>query len=141
MIPNQLVRWQPAEGLAHRYDFLSLFEKFGYHELRIKLADAKIPARRTILTICWAMAFRKTASFYGLSMFTEDLKLCENWAFFRIENSDYIHKLSRESAGMYSAEDFTHLVIVTTDSIIDIAALQFCDEYLSVEILPIEAVV
>ena len=134
MIKQQWIEWTPITGLFCRYDYFSLSENLADHQVSIELVPTEDPNQKINLTFNWAMSFRKTAIPYTGNILGDNKKLSLEWTFFEIKNSEYIQQLSQESGGLYAKEDFTHFLIITTSSIIEIAALQFSAKHLTIKI-------
>ena len=135
MASNNLVRWGEELKSAGRYTFISLFVEYTSFEVNIHLRVSSPSQEILTVTIQGVLAFRRTAVAYAdttdilrIVKSSDKMSLFHDWPFFIIENSDYAQLLYQESCCFYPAEGFTHFVIVTNDTIIDLAILNFDDE-------------
>jgi hypothetical protein len=75
----------------------------------------------------------KFESYLGYQNFDESDRLnsldyfpvnTREWCLFKSNNSDYIDRVMKETAGKYDAGEIIHFAIVTSNDIIDILALK-----------------
>jgi hypothetical protein len=123
---EQWIRWEPAKGLSSKYCIESILDNL--EAFKIVLHDEH-DSRKKIYIIFegfvgsykWTdETFRLgTVSFlnkqYGTKFYSE-------WTFFKVINSKYLRLISEESCSISDSRNLIHLVIIESNSILDIIA-------------------
>lgn len=120
------IKWEPMGNLAHNYYVESITESLD--GLRLVLFDSEKPADKILIRFAKSVdSFRRTtetftyltidtlAEIYGTDFY-------EKWAFFKVENSEYLKWMSEQSYGISEERDFTHFCFLAVDSIVDVIA-------------------
>ncbi len=117
------IRWEPSASLSNNYYSeslldtpdgfkLYLFDKFG-KKILVSFPNSVFAYRSTDDSFIYdTLDFLEKN--YGTKFYSE-------WAFFKIENSDYLEWLKKQSGEMYEVYNLKHFCIFTINCIIDIA--------------------
>lgn len=122
---EQWTRWEFAPDIAGKYDIESLISNIDGLFIRLYSSDntRKI---ELAFTPC-ADAYRQTNESFMFNLPGElDIKyggdFFAHWTFFKVENSEYLLWLSKQSQGYSTEFDFVHFCLLGEDSVIDIIA-------------------
>ncbi len=127
------IKWDPFSGLSGSYYIESIKESS--EGLEIILADSGINAENKKNKIvmkfsCRVTSYRSTDEASRVSLFESLSKqhgtdFYAKWKFFKVENSEYLDWLSKESCEYTDFLNLKHYVIIDDDSLLDIASM--CD--------------
>lgn len=118
------IRWEPIKNLSNQYYVQSISDTFS-GGFKIKLIDDKNPKKKILVS--WpdsVFAYRKTYETFTIltlgkidEQYGKDFR---DWAFFKVENSEYLRWLSEQSCGITDSLNFTHFCIYSTEEMVDI---------------------
>jgi len=123
-IKEQWTRWNPANNLAKKYYLDSIFDNIA--ELKITLLEENNKKNKVIITFKYpASSYRETKKIFKDKLIYDlnqkyGKNFCDEWAFFKVDNSNYIKWLSEQSCGIYDDVPFVHYSLITTNSILDL---------------------
>ncbi|MBS1987741.1 hypothetical protein JST56_01990 [Candidatus Dependentiae bacterium] len=120
-------KWEPLQGLMAQYyiDLMSDNEE----GVRIVLSEDEGRTKKVQVTFqTFVAAHRCTDESFstGLLMRLEELygsTFYREWAFFKVDNSNYIKWLTMESDGVFNSKGYSHFCIFGVDSVVDIIAM------------------
>ncbi len=120
---EQWIRWEPVAGLSEKYSIVSITGKI--EGFWIILSSAKPEGKSIRLEFLgtpesyqttdihyMSSRMNKLQQQYGATFFTE-------WTFFKVLNSEYAKWVSDESFGFIQLEGLLHVVLIGTNSIVD----------------------
>lgn len=120
------IRWEPIKNLARKYYIESIAESIE-DPFKVILSDAGNKGKNVLISFSNGVrAYRSTDKPYALDTIhflvkTYDKDFYVDWAFFKIENSEYLKWLSEKSCGISDYQHLIHFCILAADSIVDIA--------------------
>ena len=118
-------RWEPITGLTARYYVDGVVDTID--ELIVRLVSDQDQSIGVEVVFDSAWAYRLTNESFRLSLIYQlGLKYGEDfytkWAFFKVDESDYLDWLSRESYEFSESAEMTHYCLMGLESFVDIAA-------------------
>lgn len=120
-------RWEPANNLSKNYYIKSITDSVE-DKFKIILSDAENSNKKILISFAHGVdAYRCTnESFTFLTIDslekTYGTDFYSNWAFFKVEDSEYLKWISKQSYGVYDGSKFpfTHFCILGVDAVVDI---------------------
>lgn len=114
-------RWRPITKLFNKYYIESIFLKDSFEIILIDIKDKNNKIR--ITDFAAPEVYRITASDYRWSVLSKDhgTDFYDSHTFFRVYNSSFLQWISDESCTISDARGLTHIAIVGSNFIIDIA--------------------
>lgn len=113
---EQWIKWKPHPELCAQYIFDSIID--GKNIFEIKLISPPTTHRLHVSFQSDATSYQLTSKL--LYEGKQKIKCPDEWAFFKIVNSDYLKDLYEDSCGISGTRNFIHFSIITTEWIIDI---------------------
>jgi hypothetical protein len=117
-------RWEPTGNLSTKYYVQSISDTFSAG-FKIKLIDYHHPEKKVL--IAWpgsVYAYRQTYESFTLLTLNDLIeqygKNFTDWTFFKIENSEYLKWISKQSYEITDSLNFTHFCIYSTEEMVDI---------------------
>lgn len=124
-MPEQWTKWKPINQLAPEYYMTALIDDTtGFY---VRLGESKHNPHGIFITFQHSIgAYRITDESYRASKLlyltnTYGHDFFASWSFFKVTNSEYLKWLSQEAGGIFDYESNMHLVLITENSILDIA--------------------
>jgi len=120
------IKWEPTEGLAPLYYIDEIHDTMA--GFTIKLSECNNEKNGiTILFENGVESYRNADESFRLKLFPllskeEGIGLLGQWAFFKVENSEYIRWLSEESYKWFDALRTTHFAFITGNDVLDVVS-------------------
>jgi len=119
-------RWEPINNLSKKY-YVELITD-DYYGFKILLSDAKNADKKVeILFRDSVDIYRRTNETFVLLTLkslndTYGIDFYGNWSFFKIENSEYLDWIKKQSYEISESLNFKHFCILGADDMIDVIA-------------------
>ncbi len=121
---GQWIQWKPIPGLANKYNiveisdnvknFIIFLSESGNEKNKLKLIyEVSVDAYRSTEESFRDATMLQLKQKYGGEFYW-------NWTFFKIQNSEYLQWLAKESLGIVDPHTYTHFSLIATNSIVDI---------------------
>ena len=124
---EEWIRWEPIPGLANKYYIVEIFDYI--ENLIIDLsADYDENNKLRIIFENSIIAYKSTdESFRDATMLQLKQKyggeFYWNWTFFKVQNSEYLQWLAKESSSDFDNHKHIHLSLMGINSIVDIVTI------------------
>jgi|SRR5579862_3646837 len=122
---EQWTQWRPIEQLAPGYYITAIIDDVtGFY---IRLGESNNSPQGLFITFQRSIdAYRTTDEGYRAAklLYLNDTyghDFFAKWSFFKVTNSEYLKWLAQESGGIFNSKSNEHLVLITEDSMLDIA--------------------
>ncbi|MBI9052076.1 MAG: hypothetical protein JEZ00_21860 [Anaerolineaceae bacterium] len=123
---EQWIKWEPIQGLSRHYYVDLIIDSFdGFF---VVLTDAENENKKIEIKFLDSVkAYRSTDEVYRIHLVstlreTHGEEFINEWALFKVKNSDYKKWLTKQSYDFFDSDTTTHFSIIGGESIVDIIA-------------------